>query len=63
MTVFHKDWTKEQKDAVARIYERDTSVAEDLVEFARTVVNYGDYLGVEWKGMFLGIEKDGHTHS
>ena len=25
--------------------------------------NYGDYVGVDWCGMFLGIERDGYTHS
>ncbi len=63
MTDFRKDWTPEQTLAVADIYDRDPAVAEDLIAFARTVHNYGPYLGVEWKGMFLGIEKDGHTHS
>lgn len=31
--------------------------------FRKTVHNYGDYMGVQWHGMFLGIEKDGYTHS
>jgi hypothetical protein len=27
------------------------------------VVNYGDYVGFEWCGMFIGVEKDGYAHS
>jgi len=63
MTHFHTDWTREQREAVARVYERDVTVAKDLVEFAKGFVSYGDYIGGMWKGMFLGIEKDGYTHS
>ena len=25
--------------------------------------NYGDYIGGYWKGMFVGIERDGYTHT
>jgi len=63
MTHFHSDWTKEQRAAVAEVYDRDRSEAPDLVEFAKRFHNYGDYIGGEWKGMFLGIEKDGYTHT
>ena len=24
---------------------------------------YGDFIGGEWKGMFVGIERDGYTHT
>ena len=24
---------------------------------------FGDYIGAEWCGMFIGIEEDGYTHS
>ena len=38
-------------------------------QFRRTVTFHGfgssfpDYIGVEWCGMFVGIEKDGYAHT
>lgn len=31
--------------------------------FRKGFHNYGDYIGGPWKGMFLGIERDGYTHT
>lgn len=54
--------TPEQIQAVNRLYDRnpDGSTRQgffDRVEF------YDDYCGLGWCGMFIGIEKDGYTHS
>jgi hypothetical protein len=35
----------------------------DYRKFRKGFANYGDYIGGQWKGMFIGIEKDGYCHS
>lgn len=44
---------------------RDNVLAEGLWETVEeiTINGSGDYVGVWVGGMFLGIEKDGYTHS
>jgi len=63
MTHFHSDWTSEQRLTVAKKFEQNPDGDTDLVEFAKRFVNYGDYIGGLWYGMFLGIEKDGYPHT
>ena len=63
MTHFHSDWTPEQREAVATKFERNPDGDTDLIEFAKRFKNYGQYIGGEWCGMFLGIEKDGYAHT
>lgn len=55
--------TKAQRAAIKRVYDRDHSVAPSYLAFRRTVKRGYDCLMVEWKGMWLGIEKDGYVHS
>lgn len=61
----HSTLTREQMEALRRVYLRDTSVARSYRAFRRTArMSYSmDCLMVKWKNMWLGIEKDGYTHS
>jgi hypothetical protein len=55
--------TKDQQRALLRVYQRDTTVAPSYRAFRRAA-HYGyDCIMVYWHGMWLGIEKDGYTHS
>lgn len=58
------DWlTEEQVAAIHGIYDR-VPLEETRAQFFRRVKPcYGGFAGVIWQGVFLGIEKDGHTHS
>jgi len=57
------DWmTVEQFGAIIAIYFRSSTIG-NFVRMFNSVENYGDYCGLAWAGMFLGIEKDGYTHS
>ena len=61
--------TKAQRKAVKRIYDRvvdDTPPSRKPVSylrFRRTVAWGWDCAMVRYAGMWLGIEKDGYTHS
>jgi len=56
--------TKEQLDAIWNLYQRDTSVAESFQAFfAQAWTQFGGVWFVTWKGMTIGVEKDGYTHS
>ena len=61
--------TKAQSEALFRVYTRDKTVAPSFLAFRRQA-----YIGlfltpdapvcfIQWKGMQLGIEPDGYTHS
>ena len=56
---------KAQLQALHRVYLRDTSVAASFLAFRRTckpALGLGCFM-IYWKGMWLGIEPDGYTHS
>ena len=56
--------TKAQLEGLKEVYDRDHSVAPSYLAFRRRAyVWFGDCLMVRWKGMTLGIETDGYTHS
>lgn len=63
--------TKEQRAALKRVFDREPIYAQftknrvSYRQFRRTVQPYfgGECIMVPWKGMWLGIETDGHTHS
>lgn len=58
------EWmSDEQFGSVVAIYFRPATIQQPFPDFFRKVENYGDYCGLPWSGMFLGIEKDGYTHS
>ena len=57
--------TYEQRHALYKVWLRDTTVAESYREFRRQAIpdSMQDAVMLEWKGMWLGIERDGYTHS
>lgn len=67
--------TRPQREALARVWRRAYGVHNDAVDrsphvpsyraFRRTVQPYigGDCVLVPFAGMWLGIERDGYTHS
>jgi hypothetical protein len=70
--------TKEQRKALKQVFDRApiyptltdeekargiTAVPLTYKQFRRTVQGGWDCIMVHWKGMWLGIEKDGYTHS
>ena len=55
--------TKAQQKAVLRVYLRDTGEAESYLQFRRRVKHCNGFIMLQWKGMWLGIEPDGYTHS
>jgi hypothetical protein len=65
--------TEKQQQAILRVYHRG-DVTKDaqgnrypkplsISEFAEKIVSGHDCIMVPWQGMWLGIEKDGYTHS
>ena len=54
--------TTEQKHAIKRLYDQKP-LGMSYLQFRRTAQRGYDCLMVEWCGMWLGIEKDGYTHS
>jgi hypothetical protein len=58
-----KKLTKEQQRAVLRVFKRSPDGAKSYLEFRRRVQFYHDLILLEWRGLLLGIEHDGHTHS
>lgn len=55
--------TKEQRKALHKVYQRDPTVAPSYRHFRRQVLQGFGYVMIKWKGMYLGIEPDGYTHS
>lgn len=53
----------QQCRAVLRKYRHNPDGTTTISSFFSRVIDYGDYVGLSWCGMFLGIEKDGYTHS
>ena len=63
MRIDAKKYTKQQLDAIDSLFERNPYRSPTLDQFTTRFQNYGDYVGAEWCGMFIGIESDGYTHS
>jgi hypothetical protein len=58
------EWmTPEQVASINRKFDRNPDGSNTRNEFFGRVANYRDFCGLSWCGMFLGIEKDGYTHS
>ena len=63
--------TREQREAILRLFRRDWPDHpwsqfpnnRTFRAFRSRFRKYGDYIGGEWHGMFIGIERDGYTHS
>lgn len=68
--------TRAQRVALKRVYDRCTLYHVETVnhvplkcvtsyrQFRKQVVQFDyDAIGIQWMGMWLGIETDGYTHS
>ena len=59
--------TRAQIESLYRLYSRNNDGSNSYLAFrrrARLVGITGDmYLGINWCGMFIGIESDGYSHS
>ncbi len=55
--------TRLQRIAIWRKYQVSPDGSGDYREFRSRVIQGFDCLMLQWCGMWLGIEKDGHTHS
>lgn len=56
--------TRAQRVALLNVYNRDRGVASSYRAFrGRVEGGHRSYIMVPWKGMVLGIETDGYTHS
>jgi hypothetical protein len=57
-------YTAEQLASIAKLYERNRDGAQTLEEFSERFGHWGGgFIGGKWRGMFIGIEQDGYTHS
>lgn len=54
--------TREQRQSLFKVWSRD-SQGMSYLQFRRTVQRSMDCVMVKWCGMWLGIERDGYTHS
>ena len=54
--------TRKQVESVFNTWNRSNNDMTYL-QFRRSVQSGYDCIMVQWCGMWLGIEKDGHTHS
>ena len=54
--------TRKQREALRRIWARGAD-SRTYRELRRDVVHGHDCLMLQWAGMWLGIERDGYTHS
>jgi|HubBroStandDraft_3_1064219.scaffolds.fasta_scaffold87594_1 hypothetical protein len=59
------DWmTPEQVESINKLFGRNPDGAKSRAEFFHRVQPYmGGYCGLSWCGMFVGIEKDGYSHT
>lgn len=59
--------TRQQREALKRVYDRDTDtplkVMRTYRQFRSTVLPGPGCIMVRWNVMWLGIEPDGYTHS
>lgn len=55
--------TRQQREALKRVYDRDRNVASSYLAFRRRILPGYDCIMIHWAGTWLGIEKDGYTHS
>jgi hypothetical protein len=54
--------TRQQREALKRIWMRGTD-ERTYKQLRRDVIGGHDCLMLHWAGMWLGIERDGYTHS
>jgi len=65
MTTNRMKINKAQQLAVKRKYLQNPDGAKSYLEFRRRVSPSfdDDYVMMKWAGTYIGIEKDGYTHS
>ena len=66
--IARQEWmTDAQVEAIRKLYKRSPDGARDCYEFFTRVTHSGvgsdRYAGINWNGMFVGIETDGYTHT
>lgn len=54
--------TRAQREALKRIWLRGAD-ERTYRELRKSVFGGSDYIMLQWAGMWLGIERDGYTHS
>jgi hypothetical protein len=61
----HITLTKAQRHAVFKLYSRNVDGAHSYRQFRQRVFPGfgGAYVMVQWCGMYVGIETDGHSHT
>jgi hypothetical protein len=62
------EWmTSQQVEAIGKLFDRNSDGSPDRHAFFARVQRCGvcsdQYAGIHWCGIFVGIEKDGYTHS
>lgn len=55
--------TREQRLAIKKLYDRTENKILTYRQFRKTVQYGFDCLMVQWCGMWVGIERDGYTHT
>jgi hypothetical protein len=59
--------TRAQIESLYRLYSRNNDGSNSYLAFRRrarlTGITGDMYLGIDWCGMFVGIESDGHSHT
>lgn len=56
--------TRAQREAILKKYRQSPDGARSYREFRkRAFWTLGDFIALQWCGMYVGIEKDGYTHT
>jgi len=55
--------TRQQVLGALKLFQRNPDGSKGFDEFLGRVVQGWDCLMIQWCGMWIGIEKDGYTHS
>ena len=60
--------TRAQIESLHRLYCRNSDGSNSYLEFRRRATLFGfsqgdTVLGIQWCGMFVGIESDGYSHT
>jgi hypothetical protein len=59
--------TRLQRESLYRLYTRNNDGSNSYLSFRRRATLCGVtndmYLGIQWCGMFVGIETDGYSHT
>lgn len=55
--------TRPQREAIRRLFLRNPDGSPDYRHFRRRIVSSLDWIGIEIRGVYHGIERDGHIHT